>query len=205
MKVIEKKNASRVSILVLALVLSLALVGCGGKTQKKKTKTAEGDPKVCITVKDYGKIYVQLESKYAPETVSNFINLVHKKFYDGLTFHRIINGFMIQGGDPKGDGTGGSDKTIKGEFKANGVENKLSHKRGVISMARSQNYNSASSQFFIMQKTTTSLDGQYASFGYVTKGMSVVDKIAESVKTQNYNGTVAKKNQPVITSIREVK
>lgn len=205
MKVIEKKNAGRVSILVLALVLSLALVGCGGKTQKKKIKTAKSDPKVCITVKNYGKIYVQLESKYAPETVSNFMNLVHRKFYDGLTFHRIINGFMIQGGDPKGDGTGGSDKTIKGEFKANGVENKLSHKRGVISMARSQDYNSASSQFFIMQKTTTSLDGQYASFGYVTKGMSVVDKIAESVRVQDSNGTVAKKNQPVITSIREVK
>ena len=131
--------------------------------------------------------------------------LVNKKFYDGLTFHRIINGFMIQGGDPKGDGTGGSEKTIKGEFKANGVTNKLSHKRGVISMARAADFNSASSQFFIMQKTTTSLDGQYASFGWVTKGMNVVDQIAEKTKTQDDNGTVAKKDQPVIESIRRVK
>lgn len=208
MKTAEKKTVRKTGFFVLALILSLTLVGCGSRTKKKaetKTKSTGSNPKVCITVKGYGKIYFQLESKYAPKTVSNFMNLVHKKFYDGLTFHRVINGFMIQGGDPKGDGTGGSSKTIKGEFSANGVKNKLSHKRGVISMARSQDYNSASSQFFIVQKTSTYLDGQYASFGKVTKGMDVVDKIAKNVKVQDTNGTVAKKDQPVITSIREVK
>lgn len=186
--------------LCLSAVMSLA--ACQ-KTAKKTDYS--NDPKVCISVKKYGKIYVQLNRKYAPKTVDNFMALVNKKFYDGLTFHRIINGFMIQGGDPKGDGTGGSEKTIKGEFKANGVTNKLSHKRGVISMARAADFNSASSQFFIMQKTTTSLDGQYASFGWVTKGMNVVDQIAEKTKTQDDNGTVAKKDQPVIESIRRVK
>lgn len=183
-------------------VLALSLVACS--KNEKKTVKKNHDPRVCITVRNYGKIYVQLSSKYAPKTVDNFMALVNRKFYDGLTFHRVIKGFMIQGGDPKGDGTGGSGKTIKGEFKMNGVTNKLSHKRGVISMARSMDMNSASSQFFIMHRTDTQLDGSYASFGWVTKGMSVVDAIAEDTKTQDSNGTVAKKDQPVIESIRKV-
>lgn len=153
-----------------------------------------------IVVKDFGTIKVELDADTAPITVSNFAHLVNDVFYNGLTFHRIIKDFMIQGGDPKGDGTGGSDVKIIGEFSANGKENDIKHERGVISMARSQNNNSASSQFFIMHKDTASLDGQYAAFGHVTEGMDVVDKIAE-VPVQDDNGTVAPADQPVIESI----
>lgn len=135
---------------------------------------------VCIELEEYGKIYARLFPETAPITVANFKSLVSDKFYDGLTFHRVIEDFMIQGGDPNGDGTGGSDKTIKGEFSSNGVENPLSHKRGVLSMARlSYDMDSASSQFFICQRDFPSGDGDYASFGYVIKGMNVVDKIAQ--------------------------
>ncbi len=183
--------------LILSLVLMMTLSACSSsKSNNDSSNTA------VITVENYGKITVQLDPKQAPITVKNFKKLVHEKFYDGLTFHRIIQGFMIQGGDPNGDGTGGSDDTIKGEFSANGVKNTLKHKRGVISMARSSDYNSASSQFFIMQETNSSLDGQYAAFGKVTSGMDVVDKIANSVQVTDNNGSVAAKNQPVITSIR---
>ena len=183
--------------LMLSLVLMMTLSACSSsKSNNDSSNTA------VITVENYGKITVQLDPKQAPITVKNFKRLVHEKFYDGLTFHRIIQGFMIQGGDPNGDGTGGSDDTIKGEFSANGVKNTLKHKRGVISMARSSDYNSASSQFFIMQETNSSLDGQYAAFGKVTSGMDVVDKIANSVQVTDNNGSVAAKNQPVITSIR---
>ncbi|MBR6651098.1 MAG: peptidylprolyl isomerase [Clostridia bacterium] len=131
-----------------------------------------------MSVKDFGVIKLTLDHKQAPITVENFVSLVEKGFYDGLTFHRIIEDFMIQGGDPKGNGTGGSDENIKGEFAANYVNNTISHKRGVISMARSQDYNSASSQFFICHADATYLDGQYAAFGQVTEGLDVVDKIA---------------------------
>ena len=134
-----------------------------------------------------------------------FVKLVKEGFYDGLTFHRIIDGFMIQGGDPKGNGTGGSDETIKGEFSSNGVENPLKHTRGAISMARSSDPDSASSQFFIMHQTTTSLDGDYAVFGYVYEGIEVVDKIATTVPVTDNNGTVEASNQPVITSIKMLK
>lgn len=154
-----------------------------------------------ITVKDYGKITVELYPEIAPITVANFEKLVNEGFYNGLTFHRIISGFMIQGGDPKGNGTGGSKEEIKGEFAANGVENNISHTRGTISMARSQNYNSASSQFFIMHKDALYLDKQYAAFGKVLEGMEVVDKICETVQVQDSNGTVLKQDQPVIEKI----
>lgn len=183
--------------LMLSLVLMMTLSACSSSKSNN-----DGSNTAVITVENYGKITVQLDPKQAPITVKNFKKLVHEKFYDGLTFHRIIQGFMIQGGDPNGDGTGGSDDTIKGEFSANGVKNTLKHKRGVISMARSSDYNSASSQFFIMQETSSSLDGQYAAFGKVTSGMDVVDKIANSVQVTDNNGSVAAKNQPVITSIR---
>ena len=153
-----------------------------------------------IEVADYGTIKVELNASNAPITVSNFAHLANQKFYDGLTFHRIISGFMIQGGDPNGDGTGGSDVNIKGEFSENGVVNAIQHKRGVISMARSAANDSGSSQFFIMHADADSLDGQYAAFGKVTEGMDVVDKIAE-VPVEDSNGTVAPENQPVITSI----
>lgn len=161
-------------------------------------------PKVEIIIKDYGTIQVELDRENAPITVENFLNLIEDKFYDNLTFHRIIKGFMIQGGDPKGNGTGGSKKTIKGEFSANGIDNKLSHIRGTISMARSEEYDSASSQFFIMHEDNLGLDGNYAAFGKVISGMEVVDKIAENTKVEDDNGTVLKKNQPVIESIRVI-
>ena len=155
-----------------------------------------------IDVKDFGKIIVELDPKTAPLTVQNFLNLVNEGFYDGLTFHRIISGFMVQGGDPQGTGTGGSTNQIKGEFASNGVINNLKHVRGVISMARSSDPNSASSQFFIMHQDAPHLDGEYAAFGKVTEGMEVVDKIAKTAKVEDGNGTVAKANQPVINSIK---
>ena len=141
---------------------------------------------ICIDVVDYGCIYVELYDELAPVTVSNFKSLISEGFYDGLTFHRIIDGFMIQGGDPNGNGT---------------VENNLKHTRGVISMARSSDMNSASSQFFIMHADAPHLDGQYASFGEVTDGMSVVDAIVRDAKPLDSNGTIAKDDQPVIRSI----
>ncbi len=163
-----------------------------------------GTHHVTIEVADYGTIELALNANVAPISVSNFCNLANEGFYDGLTFHRIISGFMIQGGDPNGDGTGGSSQNIKGEFSKNGVENPISHVRGTISMARSSAYDSGSSQFFIMHKTTTSLDGQYAAFGNVTSGIEVVDAICEKVQVEDSNGTVAAANQPVITKITVV-
>ena len=160
-----------------------------------------GKHHVEIKVKDYGTIKAELDADAAPITVTNFEKLAGEGFYDGLTFHRIISGFMIQGGDPLGTGMGGADQEIKGEFSANGVENPLSHTRGAISMARSQAMDSASSQFFIVHEDSTYLDGQYACFGYVTEGMDVVDAICADTKTEDANGTVAKENQPVIESV----
>ena len=154
-----------------------------------------------IDVKNYGLIKADLYPKVAPITVENFVKLAKSGFYDGLTFHRIISGFMIQGGDPLGNGTGGNDKKIKGEFSSNGVNNPLKHQRGVMSMARSQDPDSASSQFFIVQKDSDFLDGQYAAFGVVTKGMSVVDKICADAKPTDNNGTIPKDQQPVIEKI----
>ena len=154
-----------------------------------------------IVVKNYGTIALELDADVAPITVENFANLVNEGFYNGLTFHRIISGFMIQGGDPLGNGTGGSSKTIKGEFASNGVKNSISHVRGTISMARSSMPNSASSQFFIVHQDSTFLDGKYAAFGTVTSGMEVVDKICADTAVEDDNGTVVKNNQPVIEKI----
>lgn len=154
-----------------------------------------------IDVENYGTITVDLDGTAAPETVKNFVSLAQDGFYDGLTFHRIIDGFMIQGGDPDGNGTGGSDQTIKGEFSENGVENNLSHTRGAISMARSDDYDSASSQFFIVHENSTYLDGSYAAFGYVIEGMDVVDAICADAQPTDNNGSIAAEEQPVITSI----
>ena len=150
------------------------------------TDEAKGTHHAEINIRDYGVI----------------INLANSGFYNGLTFHRIIDGFMMQGGDPLGNGTGGSDNTIKGEFSQNGVENNLSHTRGAISMARSTDMDSASSQFFIVQSDSTYLDGQYACFGYVTDGMDIVDKICKNAVTTDSNGSVDAENQPVINSIK---
>ena len=169
--------------------------------KEEKSMYSSGKHHAQIVIKNYGTISLELDADMAPITVENFANLVNKGFYDGLTFLRIISGFMIQGGDPEGNGLGGSDKEIKGEFSANGVKNTISHTRGVISMARAQSYNSASSQFFIMHKDAPYLDGSYAAFGHVTEGIEIVDKICEDTKVEDSNGTVLKENQPVIEKI----
>ena len=158
--------------------------------------------RIAVFETNMGTFEIELFEDKAPITTGNFIDLAEHNFYDGLIFHRVIDGFMIQGGDPKGDGTGGSKETIKGEFSDNGVKNPLSHTRGALSMARSQDNDSASSQFFIVQSDSTYLDGQYAVFGYVYEGMDIVDQICKDVKVEDNNGTVKKENQPVIESIR---
>ena len=187
---------------LVRLMLAVALLFLSGCNSVKKVDVSDYIGAVAtIKVQDYGTIVVELDAETAPMTVKNFVDLAESGFYDGLTFHRIIKGFMIQGGDPNADGTGGSKQNIKGEFSANNVENNISHVRGVISMARSTDYNSASSQFFIMHADATYLDGQYAAFGKVTKGMDVVDAIAENTKVEDANGTVKHVNQPVIESI----
>ncbi len=220
------KTATKLISLTVALMLVVscfALAGCGksasssnaassnNATVAPATIAATSDTPfeytgkktpIEIKVKDYGTIEADLYDDLAPVTVENFKKLINEKFYDDLTFHRIIKGFMIQGGDPKGDGTGGSSDKIKGEFANNGVQNNLAHTRGVLSMARSNDPNGASSQFFIVHKDSPHLNGDYAAFGVVTKGMDVVDKITESVPVTDGNGTVAKSNQPVIESIR---
>lgn len=227
MKIMKKIT---VWLLTLAFAATM-LAGCGSKTDTTDTtetteatsaadETSDGAADtadtseneelltglhhVTIDVQDYGTISLELDADTAPISVTNFINLANEGFYDGLTFHRIISGFMIQGGDPNGNGTGGSEKTIKGEFSANGVENDISHVRGVISMARANDPDSGSSQFFIVHEDSTSLDGQYAAFGHVTEGMDVVDAICEAVPVQDKNGTVAAADQPVITAVTVV-
>ncbi len=208
------------ALLVLSLALSL-LVGCddnniiatGGRDvdaimEEKlalEIKKVELDKDLIyfatIEIANYGTIKVRLEQEIAPITVANFVSLAQSGFYDNLTFHRIIKGFMMQGGDPCGNGTGGSNEDIKGEFSANGYVNNLSHKRGVISMARSNDMNSASSQFFIMHEDSESLDGQYAAFGYVVEGMNVVDAVCNEAKPTDGNGTIPVNKQPVITKV----
>ena len=195
-----------------AIILALFVVtGCQKqeetpkKSEQKKTEASEellsGTHHAEIQVKDYGTITVELDADTAPITVTNFVNLAKDGFYDNLTFHRIMDGFMIQGGDPNGDGTGGADQTIKGEFSSNGVENEISHTRGTISMARAQDPDSASSQFFIVQEDSDYLDGNYAAFGHVTSGMEIVDQICKEVPVEDDNGTVKAENQPVIEKI----
>lgn len=173
-------------------------------SKQSEEKPLTGKHHAEIVVKDYGTIKLEMDADTAPISVTNFVKLAKEGFYDGLTFHRIISGFMIQGGDPNGDGTGGSEETIKGEFKDNGVENDISHVRGVISMARSMENDSASSQFFIVHKDSTFLDGKYAGFGKVTDGMGVVDKICKKVKVEDDNGTTLSENQPVIETIKVI-
>ena len=195
-----------------AIILGLFVVtGCQKqeetpkKSEQKKTEASEellsGTHHAEIQVKDYGTITVELDADTAPITVTNFVNLAKDGFYDNLTFHRIMDGFVIQGGDPNGDGTGGADQTIKGEFSSNGVENEISHTRGTISMARAQDPDSASSQFFIVQEDSDYLDGNYAAFGHVTSGMEIVDQICKDVPVEDDNGTVKAENQPVIEKI----
>lgn len=218
-----KTNLKSVSTKILSLLCAVALIipmailsGCSGSTtssddSSKSTKAVtessgneellSGKFTAVIDIKNYGKITLELDADTAPITVTNFVKLAKEGFYDGLTFHRIIKGFMMQGGDPTGTGSGGSDQEIKGEFSQNGVENNISHLRGVISMARSQMYNSASSQFFIVHEDSTFLDGQYAGFGHVTDGIEIVDKICEETPVIDDNGTVEEGKKPVINTI----
>lgn len=196
------------------LILLISVGGCGTKEKVEETTKTEqkkeeveymtGLHHIAMEIENYGTIELELDADVAPITVTNFVNLINDKFYDGLTFHRVVSGFMIQGGDPKGNGTGGSSDTIKGEFAANGVKNNISHKRGVISMARSSSYDSASSQFFIVHEDSTFLDGSYAAFGHVTKGMEIVDKICEETKVQADGESVAKENQPKIVKMNVI-
>ena len=194
-------------IFIVAMTLLLC-VGCG----KSGTDTAdtytppaldvEATYYADIEIADYGLITIQLDQTVAPVTCANFVELAESGFYDGLTFHRIIAGFMMQGGDPLGNGTGGSDNNIFGEFKSNGHENNLSHTKGVVSMARAQDPNSASSQFFICHEDSDFLDGDYAAFGVVTEGMDVVDAVCENAEPTDNNGTIPAEDQPVITSVK---
>ncbi|MBO6120184.1 MAG: peptidylprolyl isomerase [Lachnospiraceae bacterium] len=201
----------KVFSLVLSILLIITIVACGKKDAEVVSSVAQSDegvkvnnPKIEISVKDYGKMQFELEPSVAPITVENFLKLTNEGFYNGLTFHRIISGFMIQGGDPLGTGYGGSDNTIKGEFESNGVHNTIKHNRGVISMARSMSPDSASSQFFIMHQDSPHLDGEYAAFGHILSGIEVVDKICSETKVQDGNGSVAKIDQPVIEYIKVI-
>ena len=211
--------------IVMICMMTLLLAGCG----KKETTTTTSDKNagkensvakdngpeydgellsgkhhVNIVIKDKGTIKVELDADVAPISVTNFVNLAKEGFYDGVVFHRIIDGFMMQGGDPTGTGNGGSEQNIKGEFASNGVENNLLHTRGAISMARATDPDSASSQFFIVHQDSPHLDGDYACFGYVTEGMDIVDDICSNTKGGDRNGIIPTGNRPVIETIEVV-
>lgn len=209
-----KRNIKNIFIVLTVLSL-IMLTACGGSSESsepadseaQQTEQAQAAEKIGIhhaemEIEDYGKVSLELDGDTAPITVQNFMDLANAGFYDGLTFHRIIDGFMIQGGDPEGNGTGGSGKNITGEFASNGYENNIAHVKGVISMARAQDPNSASSQFFIMVADAPHLDGEYAAFGHVTEGQDVVDKIAADAQPLDENGTMAPEDQPVIKSVK---
>ncbi len=201
--------------LVVIFMIPMMLFGCGERQESNEESSSNKDSEVSsnseeevyltglhhveIEIENYGTIAVELNADQAPITVTNFVSLARSGFYDGTTFHRIINGFMMQGGAAK---AGKHADTIKGEFSSNGVENTLLHNRGAISMARANDKNSASSQFFIVQGNAHHLDGEYAVFGYVTSGMDIVDKICSETKIEDDNGTVLEENQPIIKTIR---
>ena len=202
-----------VSLILILSLLTLTLASCKKDSLRKydeDTSTEEKDVYyVAMSIKYYGIIIVKLDAKAAPITVKNFVKLVREDFYDGLTFHRVIDGFMIQGGDPDANGTGGSDEEIYGEFLLNGYNNPIKHERGVISMARSKDPNSASSQFFICNANSDSvygLDGSYAAFGHVIEGMEVVDEITSySLQFVGANGMIKnKKDQAIISEMKVI-
>ena len=209
------KTLKKLTALVLIIAaLATCLVGCNKNPLKDYEIDESNEDKrfyyVAMAVKNHGIIIVELDRRYAPITVDNFLKLVREGFYDGLTFHRVIEGFMIQGGDPNADGTGGSDEKIYGEFLDNGWYNAIHHERGVISMARSNEYDSASSQFFICNASTGNvgaLDFRYAAFGHVVEGMDVVDSITSTTaKYGDSNGAISKKKkQAVITEMKVIK
>ena len=199
-------------ILIISAVMLLAglcvffLTRSNASDASATTLTRTGDMTpthtAVIEIENYGTLKAELYGHVAPITVENFVKLSNDGFYDGLTFHRIIAGFMMQGGCPLGTGTGGADKDIKGEFSQNGIPNAIKHEKGVLSMARSALPNSASSQFFIMHQAAPYLDGSYAAFGRVTEGLDVVDAVCENAVGGDGNGVLPKANQPVIRSIR---
>ncbi len=205
------------AVLCVSLIL-FSFAACsdnGGANKVQSTPTQSAEPNapadssikkdnvhhVELTIRDYGTIKIELYPDEAPLTVENFISLAKSGFYDGIGFHRLDKDFVLQGGDPDGDGIGGSDKQIKGEFKANGVQNNISHKRGVISMARTGDPNSASSQFFICLEDSTFLDGSYAAFGYITDGMNIIDQVRDNTPE---SGSIPKDQQPVIETIKVI-
>ncbi len=215
-----KNRMKKLFAVVMVAVMVFATTACGGGNE---TTSGTGDssadanipgtytPELLdesltyyadIDIKDYGKITVKLNQSEAPVTCANFVALAEDGFYDGLTFHRIMADFMMQGGDPEGTGMGGSENNIVGEFAQNGYENNISHKRGVISMARANDPNSASSQFFICHADSDFLDGQYAAFGEVTEGLDVVDAVCEKAQPTDNNGTIPAEEQPVMTSVK---
>lgn len=195
-----------VSLCLLSLLSVLLLAGCGNRNEKNNPNYNSknyltGTHYAVIDVQNFGEIYLELYANIAPATVTNFINLANEGFYNGLTFHRVVKDFIIQGGDPYGDGTGTSTYNLPGEFALNGFDNSLSHLRGTISMARAEGYDSASCQFFIVHQDSTGLDGVYAAFGRVISGMDVVDEICIAAIVEDDDGTVLSENQPIINSI----
>lgn len=192
-------------ICMLSLLLTLVFAGCGKEEYPNPNydtnEYLSGLHYAEIDIEAYGSLYIVMNADVAPATVTNFVRLANEGFYDSLTFHRVIDGFMIQGGDPKANGTGGSVYNLPGEFSLNGHENTISHVRGTISMARAEEYDSASSQFFIVQTDSTSLDGSYAAFGTVVSGMEYVDQICGFVPVTDNNGTVEYDDQPMINSV----
>lgn len=193
------------SLLICMLMLSACGMSKPDATSETTVAEAVENCTAIIEIENYGSITLELDGSAAPITVANFVALAESGFYDGLTFHRIMEGFMMQGGCPEGTGMGGADTNIKGEFKENGVDNPLSHTRGAISMARSRAHDSASSQFFIVHEDSTFLDGSYAAFGYVTEGMDVVDAVCADAKPSDNNGSIPAENQPIIKSVTIVR
>lgn len=190
-----------ISLLICAALFCLCFAGCGEKPQQEAPVDTAQHTKVKVTMEDGGEFVIELYPEYAPETCANFIKLVNEGFYEGLTFHRVVDGFMAQGGSSDGQGYEGSDETIKGEFAMNGFEqNTLSHTRGVISMARANDPDSGSSQFFICYSDDyiSSLDGRYAGFGKVVEGMEVIDGFQDVERTYNMSGELAVPVEPIV-------
>lgn len=188
------------AFLVLFCLL-FGLCGCESGLPYEKEEKLYGTHTAIMTIKDFGEVKLELYGDIAPVTVANFVKLINNGFYNGLTFHRVIEGYVLQGGDPNGDGTGNSATRIYGEFKSNGFENNLSHTKGVLSMARARDYNSATCQFFIMLGDETRLDVEYAAFGKVIEGMDIIEGVVKKVLTTDKNEKIAPANQPIIEKI----
>ena len=214
----KKKKMKKLFAVAMTVAMIFAMTACGGNQTTGTTGGSSVDANIPgtytpelldetttyyadIDIADYGKITVKLNQAEAPVSCANFVALAEDGFYNGITFHRIMAGFMMQGGDPEGTGMGGSENNIVGEFAQNGYENNISHKRGVISMARANDPNSASSQFFICHADSEFLDGAYAAFGEVTEGLDVVDAVCNAAQPIDDNGTIPAAEQPVMTSV----